>query len=86
MAMVEASGTSKLRHRLKIFIVKQISTESARAHPVFGRAKNSARRARDQRNGLCRAGFEPFRAATWWGEAPEWPERFRSGLAPCRRR
>jgi hypothetical protein len=36
MAMVEASGTSKLRHRLKVFIVKQISTESTRAHPVFG--------------------------------------------------
>src|ERR1700730_12212647 len=45
IAMVEASGTSRPRHRLVVFIVKKISTESARAHPVsaatprIGRAK-----------------------------------------------
>ena len=37
-AMVEASGTNKLRHRLSVFIVKEISTKNASAHPVFGRS------------------------------------------------
>ncbi len=35
MAMVEASGSSRLRHRLKVFIVKKISTEKGSAHPVL---------------------------------------------------
>ena len=38
MAMVEASGTSKLRHRLSVFIVKKISTERAVAHPDLPRS------------------------------------------------
>ena len=35
MATVEARGTSKVRHRLKVFIVRKISTQKAGAHPVF---------------------------------------------------
>ena len=38
IAMVEASGTNKLRHRLRVFIVKKVSTKNASAHRVFGRS------------------------------------------------
>src|SRR5580700_23242 len=43
-AMVEASGTNKLRHRLVVFIVKKISTEKHRAHPVSAPMARSAGR------------------------------------------